>query len=222
MHQVQHVIGGIYAGLIFYGLSWLLLFLNFINVTSMTVSTSIIILFIVPLFSLYPNLDFSLGAKMMKYHSKKYDIDIYMLKGTPRYHRSVLTHSHILIIPFFVFLFGTDLGIAYIMAAAILGINSHLLLDLIPYKVPDELYTKKHKTWEVFKYRAKKVFSRDITGVLKSWWIFKVDFRNERRWYYLNILGGFVMFGLLIWQNIFFTTLGIQSNLILWILSLFV
>ncbi|MHA1893314.1 MAG: metal-dependent hydrolase [Candidatus Helarchaeota archaeon] len=178
---------------------------------------------VVPLFSLFPDLDFTLGAKIMKYHSKKYDIDIYILKGSPRYHRSVLTHSHLIIIPFFlyIFFFSSDLTISYIMAAVILGVNSHLILDLIPYKVPEELYTKPHPQWEVFKYRFKAVFKHDITGVLKSWWIIKINVKNERRRYYVNILFGFMMFALLICQNVYFTTIGHQENLFTWIVSLF-
>jgi len=221
MHQIQHILGGIYTGLIFYGMSWLLILLNMFGITSMTVSTSILILLIVPISAMIPDLDFSLGAKLQKYHSKKYDIDIFMLKGSPRYHRSVLTHSHLLIIPFFlwIFFFGTDLLVAYILAGMILGINSHLTLDLIPYTVPEELYTKRFSQWHVFKYRFKKIFSHDITGVLKSWKFIKINMKNERKWYYVNIFWGYVMIGLLIAQNVYFNYAGIGGNLFSWLLT---
>ncbi len=216
MQQVQHIIGGIYAALIYYGLSWLLVLLNFVGITSITVSTSVLILLIVPLFGLYPDLDFSLGARIKTYHSKKLNVDINMLEGSPKYHRSVLTHSQILLVPFFFYLlfFSDSLILQYILAGAILGLNSHLLLDLIPYKVPEELWGSQ---WKIFKYRLKAVFSHDITGVLKSWKFIKINLKYERRWYYVNIIGGFAMFAALILQNVIFTTMNIQGNLFTWL-----
>lgn len=220
MQQVQHIIGGIYAALIFYGLSWLLILLNFVRITSITVSTSVLILLIVPLFALYPDLDFSLGAKIKTYHSKKLDIDLNMLEGSPRYHRSVLTHSQILLVPFFFYLlfFSDNLILQYLLAGAILGLNSHLLLDLNPYKVPEELWGSQ---WKIFKYRLKVVFIHNITGVLKSWKFIKINLKHGRRWYYLNIFFGFIMFAILILQNVIFTTMNIQGNLFTWLWAYF-
>ena len=216
MRQTQHIFGGIYTALIFYGISWLLVLLGYLQITSITVTTSILILLLVPLFGLYPDLDFALGARIKTYHSKKLDVDLHMLEGSPRYHRSVLTHSQLIMIPFFFYLlfFSSDLVLQYILAGAILGLNSHLILDLIPYKVPEELWGSQ---WKIFKYRLKAVFKHNITGVLKSWKFIKINVKHERRWYYSHIIIGFIMFAVLIAQNIIFTTLNLQGNLFMWI-----
>jgi hypothetical protein len=215
MRQVQHVIGGVYTALIFYGLSWLLRILNIFNITNMTITTTVLILLIIPLFALYPDLDFVLGASMKKKYDKKLKREIYELVSSPKHHRSIATHSHVFILPFFlyIFLFSTEFSMGYIMCGIILGINSHLLLDLIPYDVPDKLYEKTFPQWEIFKYRFKKIFSRDITGVLKSWKFIKVDSKHERRIYYGQIFLGFVMVGLLIFQNIYFNYVSFNGSM---------